>query len=124
MLNKVILIGRLGGDPELRYILEGKPVCVLNVATNEYVIRGEEKEVITEWHRVIVFGKMGEAVAEHLNKGDKIYVEGRIRSREYEDKNGAKKRVYEIISNKVLFLELRNKGGGGIRGIEEEDIPF
>ncbi|MFN4132356.1 MAG: single-stranded DNA-binding protein [Caldimicrobium sp.] len=120
MLNKVMLIGRLGGDPEIRFTVEGKAVCILNLATNEVVVRGEGKEVITEWHRVVLFGKLAEAVASSLSKGDRLYVEGRIRSREYEDKNGVKKRAYEIFGNKVIFLG--GKVGDKVKGEVKEDV--
>ncbi len=132
MVNKVILLGRLGGDPEIRYTMDGKPVAIFNVATNEvYVKENGDREERTEWHRVIAFGKLAEACGA-LSKGEKVYVEGRIRTREYEDKTGVKKRVYEIFAVRVVFLGVgvrKDSGFGGqvdVEGLQDndEDIPF
>ena len=86
-INKVILIGRLGADPELRYTLEGKPVMTIRIATNEVIIRQNGyKETHTEWHRIVAFGKPVETCAEYLETGSQIYVEGSLRYRKVLDR--------------------------------------
>jgi single-strand DNA-binding protein len=86
-INKVILIGRLGADPELRYTLEGKPVMTIRIATNEVIIRQNgDKETHTEWHRIVAFGKLAETCAEYLETGSQIYVEGSLRYRKVLDR--------------------------------------
>lgn len=106
-LNKVLLIGNLGMDPELKYTQTGQAVMRMRLATTErWGDKGEKKER-TEWHTVIVWGNRGEALSKILHKGRTIYVEGRIQTREWEDKEGAKKYSTEIVANQVLLL-----GGG------------
>lgn len=128
MINKVILIGNLGADPEIRYTLDGKPVAIFRIATNEVIIKNGEKEVITEWHRIIAFGKLAEVCTEYLNKGALIYIEGKIRTRKYEDKQGNTKYMTEIYADKIEFLKLNKaekRTNEEINIIDlEEDIPF
>jgi len=100
MLNKVILIGNLGHDPEARYSQNGTCVCNFNLATTEKY-KDEEK---TEWHRIVAFGKVGEICGEYLHKGSKIYLEGKIQTRQWEDRDGNKKYTTEIIARVVKFL--------------------
>ncbi|HDD44120.1 MAG TPA: single-stranded DNA-binding protein [Candidatus Desulfofervidus auxilii] len=104
-VNKVILIGHLGADPELRYTPNGKPVANFRVATTERWVnkQGERKE-ITEWHRVVAWGKLGEFCGQYLAKGKQVYIEGRLRSRSWEDKDGRKQRTIEIVAQKLQLL--------------------
>jgi single-strand DNA-binding protein len=114
MINKAIIIGNLGADPELRHTTSGQPVCEMRVATNEsWVDKSGEKQERTEWHRIIVWGKQGELAAKYLAKGRKVYVEGRIQTREWQDKDGNKRYTTEIVAQTVQFLDSRGSGGGG-----------
>ncbi|MFH0903431.1 MAG: single-stranded DNA-binding protein [Pseudomonadota bacterium] len=108
-INKVILIGNLGADPELRYTPSGQPVCDLRVATNEsWTDKNGQKQERTEWHRVVFWGKQGEILKQYMSKGRQLYIEGRLQTRSWDDKDGNKKYSTEIIGNNFLFL-----GGGG-----------
>ena len=113
-VNKAILIGNLGRDPELRHTTAGQPVCEFSLATNEKWrdSQGQQHER-TEWHRIIVWGKQGENAARFLTKGRQVYVEGRIQSREWEDKDGNKRTTTEIVAHSVQFLSGGDSGGGG-----------
>ena len=135
MLNKVMIIGNLGADPELRTTTSGTAVCELRMATNESWLdkASNERKDRVEWHRVIVWGKSGENCAKYLSKGSKAYVEGRIQTREWEDKDGNKRYTTEIVANSVQFLD--SKGSGGQRqepardekpggGFDDDSIPF
>ncbi len=105
-INKVILVGRLGNDPEVRYTPNGSAVVRFSVATSEEwrdKNTGEKKER-TEWHRVVAWDKLGERCAEYLAKGRQVYVEGRLQTRSYEDKEGVKRYSTEIVANDVQFL--------------------
>jgi single-strand DNA-binding protein len=113
-VNKVILIGNLGRDPELRVTQGGQPMCKLSVATTRKYTRRNTNEQVeeTEWHRVVVWGKTAEHCNNYLSKGRQVYVEGRLQTRSYEDKDGVKKWSTEIVADTVQFLG----GGGGGRG--------
>jgi single-strand DNA-binding protein len=105
MINKVILIGRLGADPELRYSLEGKPVVTMRIATNEVITRQNgDKETQTEWHRIVAFGKLAETCAEYLETGSQIYVEGSLRYRKILDRSGFTRVIPEIFAETIKFL--------------------
>ena len=113
-LNKVTLIGNLGADPELRHTQSGQAVCNMRMATTETwndKNTGERQER-TEWHTLVVWGKLGETCAQYLGKGRQVYVEGGLQSREYEDREGAQKRVWEINVRNVVFLSDGTKRGG------------
>src|SRR5271166_4817844 len=105
-VNKVIVVGRLGGDPEVRYTPGGQAVAKLSVATSEnWKDKEGQKQERTEWHRVVVWGKMAEVVGEHLTKGRQVYVEGRLQTRSWDDKvSGQKRYATEIVANTVQFL--------------------
>jgi single-strand DNA-binding protein len=104
-INKVILIGRLGADPELRYTLDGKPVATMRIATNEVIIRQNgDKETHTEWHRIVVFGKLAEICGEYLETGSQIYVEGSLRYRKILDRSGFTRIIPEIFAETIKFL--------------------
>ena len=104
-INKVILIGRLGADPELKTVTGGNNVARLSVATSEnWTDREGQKQERTEWHRIVVWGKLAELCGKYLVKGRQVYVEGRLQTRSWEDKEGSKKYTTEIVANTVQFL--------------------
>lgn len=111
-VNKVLLIGRLGGDPEVRYTTNGGAVANFNLATNEsWTDKNGQKQERTEWHRVVIWGKMAELCGQYLSKGRQAYVEGRLQTREWNDKEGNKRYTTEIIAQNIQFL-----GGSSERG--------
>lgn len=111
-VNKVILIGNLAARPELKYLPSGKPVAEMRIATNETWTKDGQKQEKTEWHRVVVWDKTAENCAQYLDKGRSVYVEGKIQTRSWDDKNtGEKKYMTEIVANHVVFL-----GGGKSEG--------
>lgn len=113
-VNKVILVGNLGADPEMRYTPGGAGVCELRLATNEqWTDKNGQRQERTEWHRVVVWGKRAEVCSKYLSKGRQAYVEGRLRTRSWEDKEGQKRYTTEIIANDVQFLSSGGGGGGG-----------
>lgn len=110
-VNKVILVGHLGADPDMRYTPSGQGVCELRLATSEsWNDKNGQRQERTEWHRVVVWGKRAEICSKYLAKGRQVYVEGRIQTRNYDDKDGNKRYITEVIANDVQFL-----GGGGGR---------
>jgi len=113
-VNKVILVGNLGRDAELRYTPGGAPVATLNLATTEvWNDKGGQKQEKTEWHRVVLWGKSAESLNEYLVKGKQIYVEGRLQTRQWDDKDGTKRYTTEIRGDRVVLL---SGGGGGMGG--------
>ncbi len=111
-LNKCMIIGNLGRDPEMRYTPSGQAVTQFSVATNRnYRDPQGEWQSETEWFRVVVWGDQGERVAEYLRKGHKVYVEGRIQTRQWEDQSGNKRYTTELIANRVTSLERRDREG-------------
>jgi single-strand DNA-binding protein len=124
-LNRTTLIGHLGQDPRLRFTPQGNTVCTLSVATDEsYTDKatGERKEAV-EWHRVIVWGKQGTNCSEMLTKGRQVYVEGKLRTRSYEQE-GVKRHVTEIVAHRVQFLGPNPNGGIAEPPAADDDIPF
>jgi single-strand DNA-binding protein len=121
-VNKAILIGNLGRDPELRYTQSGQAVVNFTLATSEnWNDKSGERVERTEWHRIVVWGKVGEVCAQYLSKGRTVYVEGRIQTREWEDKDGNKRNTTEINAQTVQFLggprgESGSGGAGGTGG--------
>lgn len=104
-INKVILVGRLGADPEMKKTSTRQTVTRLNLATSEnWVNRDGERQEKTEWHRIVVWGKLAETCAQHLSKGRQIYVEGRLQTRSWETEKGEKRFSTEVVANQVLFL--------------------
>jgi len=140
-INKAILVGRLGADPEVRYTPSGVAVANFNIATSEEwkdKDTGEKKER-TEWHRIVVWGKLGELCGEYLSKGRQVYIEGRIQTRSWDDRDGNKRYTTEIIANDVQFLGGRDAGSESrpasgapasdfarspMQAPEDDDIPF
>jgi single-strand DNA-binding protein len=113
-LNKVMLIGNLGADPELKFTQGGQSVLKMRLATTEtFQNKAGERQERTEWHNVVLWGKRAEALHKFLHKGKTIYVEGRIQTRSYEDKDGVKKYATDINANDIILLGGRGEGGGG-----------
>lgn len=105
MLNKVILIGRLGCDPETRSMPNGDAVCNFSVATSEkYTDKNGQRQEATEWHNVTMYRKLAEIAGKYLTKGSQVYLEGKIQSRKYTDKNGVERTAYDIIANELKML--------------------
>ncbi len=118
-VNKVILVGNLGRDPEVRYLPSGDPVANVTIATSsKYKSKTGEMVEETEWHRVTFFGKLAEIVGQYLKKGRSVYVEGRIKTRKYTDKDGVEKYATDIIANEMQMLGSR-EGMGEPSGEDE-----
>ncbi|MEW6428906.1 MAG: single-stranded DNA-binding protein [Thermodesulfobacteriota bacterium] len=134
MVNKVILIGNLGADPEIRYAQNGTAVANLRMATTEVFGSGENRKESTEWHRVVAFGKLAEICGEYLSKGSRIYIEGRLQTRKWEDRDGVSRYTTEIVAREMKMLSPKGSGGGGAYGgseeppfpepVMEDDVPF
>ena len=113
-VNKVILVGNLGRDAELRYTPGGAPVATLNMATTEiWNDKGGQRQEKTEWHRVVLWGKTAESLSEYLTKGKQIYVEGKLQTRQWDDKDGNKRYTTEVRGDRVVLLGGGGGGGGG-----------
>ncbi len=140
-VNKVILIGNLGKDPEVRYTGSGVAVATFTVATNESWRDAEgNTQERTEWHNIVVWRKLAEVCGEYLKKGSKLYLEGRLQYRTYDDKNGVKRYVTEIVMDQMVMLDGRNRDtAGGASGADpgpsappptpgpsskDDDLPF
>ncbi|MGH9339291.1 MAG: single-stranded DNA-binding protein [Acidobacteriota bacterium] len=140
MVNKVILIGRLGRDPEMRYTASGTPVANFSLATNEFWSDNGERKERTEWHQVVAWSKLGEICTQYLSKGRLVYIEGRLQTREWDDRDGNKRRTTEVVA---LNMQMLNGGRGDESdrpgspagsaeesgqkmevGITDDDIPF
>ena len=129
-VNKAILIGNLGADPEVRFTPGGQAVANFRIATSEsWTDKGGQKQERTEWHRIVVWGKLAELCGEYLAKGRQCFVEGRLQTREWTDKENRKNYTTEIIANNVVFLGARDPAAaGGYRskprnGSEEYGAP-
>jgi single-strand DNA-binding protein len=129
-VNKVILIGRLGKDPEMKYMPSGAPVTKFSLATDEsFKDKTGEKQEHTEWHNIVVWNaKLAEICAEYLTKGKLVFIEGSIRSRQWQDQSGNKRTSYEIIANQMQMLgsktdSERAPGGGMDRPAQERRAP-
>lgn len=114
-INKVILIGNIGADPEVRYTASGAAMVTLSVATTESWKDKQtgEKQEKTEWHRVVCFNRLGEIAAEYVKKGTKIFVEGSLRTRKWQDQQGQDRYTTEIIATNVQMLDSKGGAGGG-----------
>lgn len=120
-VNKVILVGNLGSDPELRNTSGGTSVCEFRLATNEsWKGKDGQTQDRTEWHRVIVWGRLGENCGKYLAKGRQVYLEGRLQTRSWEDKEGNKRYTTEIVARDVQFL---GGGGAGAKGGSDDPPP-
>ena len=117
-VNKVILVGNLGADPEVRYMPSGGAVANVRIATSDTwrdKQSGEQQER-TEWHRVVFFGRLGEIAGEYLRKGSKVYVEGRLQTRKWQGQDGQDRFTTEIVANEMQMLDGRGGSGGGGAG--------
>lgn len=149
-LNKVLLIGNLGKDPELRYTPDGLAILSFPIATTEYFNdKSGSKTERTTWHNITVFGKMGQSIANYLTKGKQVFIEGRIRTSSYDDKEGIKRYKTDIVATNIVLLGAKGGGGevteegnrtegnnyaakegnsesgyGGAGSQEDDDIPF
>ena len=137
MINKAILIGRLGKDPEVRYTPDGTMVTNFNLATDEqWKDKNGEKVQKTEWHRIVTFGKLAEICGNYLVKGKLVFIEGRIQTRSWEDKDGVKRFTTEIVASDMKMLDSKGQGQGRAddanapaasaqnSGTPMEDVPF
>lgn len=133
MINKAILLGRLGKDPEIRYMTDGSPVTTFSMATDEqWKDKNGEKVQKTEWHKIVTFRKLAEVCGQYLTKGQLVYVEGKIQTRSWEDKEGAKRYSTEIVADQMKMLtssaEKKEDASAKQRkdapAPESEDVPF
>ena len=142
MINKAILIGNLGADPEIRYTQSGTQVATFNIATTERW-KGQDGQMqeSTEWHRIVAFQRLAEICGEYLNKGSRVYIEGKIQTRKWQDQNGVDRYTTEIVAREMKMLSPRGGEGGqsggfgggqesfpeppaGFMGGTGEDVPF
>jgi len=138
-VNKVILIGNLGSDPELRSTPGGKSVASFTLATNEsWNDKEGTRQERTEWHRIVVWGKLAEICSQYLRKGRQVYIEGRLTTRSWEDKQGNQRKTTEIVAQNMMMLGGRAGGQGEAQGesdetpefaaeavkVEDDDLPF
>ena len=128
-LNKVMIIGRLGRDPEMRYTPSGKPVTTFNVATSRTWNTSEgERRTETEWFNVVAWGSLAEICKQYLSKGRQVYVEGRLQSRHWDDPEGNKHTSTEIVANEMIMLDERRDGNEvsspDVEVNEEDEFPF
>ena len=133
-MNKMIIIGNLGSDPEMRYTPGGQAVTNFNVATNyKYTASDGEKRDETEWFRISAWGRLGEICNQYLTKGKKVYIEGRLRSRSYEARDGETRFSMEIFASEVKFLDSAGARSedfssdtvaDGDQGIDADNLPF
>lgn len=125
-VNKVILVGNLGRDPETRYMPEGGAITNFSIATTEkWKDKAGEKQEKTEWHRIATFGKLAEICGEYLKKGSAVYIEGRLQTRKWQDKDGADKYTTEIVADRMQMLGSKPKGdeAGDATAPRKEDPP-
>jgi single-strand DNA-binding protein len=138
-VNKVILIGNLGGDPELRSTPGGTSVASFTLATNEsWTDKDGTKQERTEWHRIVVWSRLAEICGQYLRKGSQVYIEGRLQTRSWEDKQGNQRKTTEIVARDMQMLGARSEGNGARSEagagtpdfaaatvkIEDDDLPF
>lgn len=139
-VNRVILVGNLGQDPELKYTPSGVAVTSVSLATNEmWKDKDGNRQERTEWHRVVMWQRLAEIVGEYLKKGSKIYVEGRLQTRSWEDKDGQKRYMTEVVAENMTMLDSKGGDSGGSSSappqmesppasdadvVEEDDLPF
>ena len=123
-VNKVILVGRLGRDPETRYTSGGQAVCNFTMATDEsYRDRAGERQKRTEWHRIVLWGKLAEISQQYLKKGQLVYIEGRIQTRQWDDRDGNKRTTTEIVGNVMRMLTPRGEAPAAAAAADAEPAP-
>jgi single-strand DNA-binding protein len=126
-LNKVMIIGRLGRDPEMRYTPSGRPVTTFNIATSRtWNTSDGERRTETEWFNIVAWGSLAEICKQYLTKGQQVYVEGRIQSRQWEDQEGVRHSSTEIVANEMIMLGDRRESNhqSELEGEDEEEYPF
>ena len=131
-INKVIIVGNLGRDPEVRYAQSGTAICNLNIAVTERVKQGDKYEDATEWFRVVLFGKQAESAAQYLAKGRQVYIEGKLRTKKYKDKDGTEKASTEVVADVMQFIGGGGEKKGGGQSVDsppkenfaDDDLPF
>ncbi|OFZ68583.1 MAG: single-stranded DNA-binding protein [Betaproteobacteria bacterium RBG_16_56_24] len=120
-VNKVILLGNLGKDPEVRYMTSGEAMATITLATSEtWKDKGGEKQEKTEWHRVVFFGKLAEIAGEYLKKGRQVYVEGKLQTRKWQDKEGKDRYTTEIVAKEMTLLGGKPSGAGSFEVVENK----
>ncbi len=125
MINKVILIGNLGADPEVRYSQNGTAVANFRIATTEVWKKQDgSKEENTEWHRIVAFARLGEICGEYLSKGSKVYIEGRLQTRKWDDRDGNTRYTTEIVAREMKMLSARGSGAEGRSDSQIEEPPY
>ena len=139
MFNKIMVIGNVGRDPEMRYTPSGAALTEFSIATNRrYTTAAGERREETDWFNVTAFGRLGERVSQYVTKGSKLYVEGRFHSRSWEGRDGVSRNSNEITANEVVFLDRPGEAGGGPEGraeysgagggagggVDADDLPF
>ena len=132
-INKVILVGNLGADPEIRYSPGGMAVANFSLATSETFSKDGQKQTKTEWHKIVAFGKLAEICGEYLSKGKQVYIEGKIQTRSWDDKEGNNKYTTEIVANSMQMLGSKGEGAAhsasdvsvdNIPSSDIDDVPF
>ena len=132
-INKVILVGNLGADPEIRYSPGGMAVVNFSLATSETFSKDGQKQTKTEWHKIVAFGKLAEICGQYLSKGKQVYIEGKIQTRSWDDKEGNKKYTTEIVANSMQMLGSKGEGAAhsasdvsvdNIPSSDIDDVPF
>jgi single-strand DNA-binding protein len=123
-VNKVILVGRLGRDPESRFTASGQAVCNFSLATDRsYKDRNGQTQKQAEWHKIVAWGKLAEICQKYLKKGSQIFIEGRIQSRQWDDKDGNKRTSFEIVAGEMRMLGSRADAGAAAHAGEEAEAP-
>lgn len=135
-LNKVQIIGNLGRDPEMRYTANGRAIATMSVAcSRRFTTQDGERREETEWVRVVAWARLAELASQYLAKGRSVYVEGRLQTREYEDREGQRRFMTEVVAQDIQFLDRRGSGdypddsgspggGGGAGSVDPDDLPF
>ncbi len=124
-VNKVILVGKLGADPEVRYTSGGSAVATFSIATNERWSDKNtgEKQERTEWHRIVAWGRLGEICGEYLSKGKQVYIEGRLQTRSWDDRDGNKRYTTEVVAASMVMLGSPTGSGRAAEDFPESDAP-
>lgn len=121
-VNKVILVGNLGRDPEMRYMPSGDAIASFSVATTDtWKDKNGQKQERTEWHRISMFGKLAEIAGEYLKKGSSVYIEGRLQTRKWQDKEGNERQTTEVVADRMQMLGGRSGGGNAYEFVDDMD---
>lgn len=126
MINKVILIGNLGADPEVRYTQNGTAVASFRVATTENYTKKDSGEKVenTEWHKIVAWDRLGQICGEYLSKGSKVYIEGKLQTRKWDDKDGNTRYTTEVVAREMKMLSSRGAGGGESSNSYADEPPL